>query len=335
MTTPHAVAEQAIQWLLALQENPGSASLLGEWQAWHDANPAHAQAWQRIATLHGRLQGIQHTAPASAGAARNALLTRPANPRRRAMAGSLALLLSGGLGWLAYDSQPGQRLLAQERTRKGEQRQRHLEDGTTLTLAPDTALNIHYDNQMRVIELLAGEIFVETGHATGDLRPFMVRTRHGLAQALGTRYSVRLLPSAATTSHPATQVSVFEGRVRLQASQAGTTDSQPYILESGEQSVMHPDRYDLRQPADAGRASWPDGILLARDMRLADLLHELGAYAPFELDCAPALADLRLSGSYPLAAPEDAIYSLARMLHLKVEDQRRGLIWTTRTFYLS
>ena len=47
-------------------------------------------------------------------------------------------------------------------------------------------------------------------------------------------------------------------------------------------------------------------MLLAQDMRLAELVGELGRYRPGVLRCHPGIADLRVSGAFRCATPTPA-----------------------------
>ncbi len=49
--------------------------------------------------------------------------------------------------------------------------------------------------------------------------------------------------------------------------------------------------------------AWADGLIVTRDMRLADFLAEVARYRNGYLGCAAEVADLRLSGVYRLTTP--------------------------------
>ncbi|MCO7642310.1 FecR domain-containing protein [Pseudomonas sp. S 311-6] len=353
---PRDIAQQAVLWLLTLQEDPGSRQTLREWLCWRDASPEHARAWRRIEALHGKFQQVQAVTPDSAAAARRALVGAPPDRRRRVFAGMMAALLVGGGAWTAQDSLPVRRWTAQVRTGKGERWQQRLDDGTELAVAGNSALNVRFDAAQRVIELLAGEVFISTAHATGESRPFLVRTPLGSAQALGTEYSVRLLQGQ---GRPAAQVAVFSGRVLVRP-EAGLTGSVTdtgwfngtqagaeagagpgdgesaavgLVLDAGEQVEFHAGGYGQPGPADVNRESWRRGMMVAHQQRLDVFLAELDPFLPFTVSVDPAVAGRRLSGSYPLDRPEDVIFSVARMLGLEVEAQRRR--WRSDAFHLS
>jgi transmembrane sensor len=81
---------------------------------------------------------------------------------------------------------------------------------------------------------------------------------------------------------------------------------------------------DIR-PLDAGSGAWADGMLVASRMRLADFLAELGRYRRGRLQCDAAVADLLISGSYPLADSERILAMLELALPVRV--QRFNRYW--------
>ena len=83
------------------------------------------------------------------------------------------------------------------------------------------------------------------------------------------------------------------------------------------------------QPANLADTAWIDGFIVAERMRLGDFIQELSRHVPGLLRCDPAVADLRLTGSYPLQDPEQIFSMLEQSLPVTV--QRRTRYWTTLT----
>jgi len=156
----------------------------------------------------------------------------------------------------------------------------------------------------RRIELLAGEIFIATGKDAAR-RPFFVDTPHGSLQALGTRFTVRLHDGYASAG-------VLEGVVAALADDG----SQRLVLHPGESA--HFDSAGLHRQALAPYGgAWLNGMLVARDMRLDEFLAELSRYSKHPLACTPAIAGLRVSGSYPLADVDAILDAVSASLQLR------------------
>ena len=68
-------------------------------------------------------------------------------------------------------------------------------------------------------------------------------------------------------------------------------------------------------------------MLVVERMRLADFLAELDRYRPGYLRCDPQVADLRVSGAFPLRAPDDVLALLAETLPVRLRSMSR--YWVT------
>ena len=292
--------EAAANWYVQLNAGTPSEALLQAWQAWLGQHPAKARAWARVEKVQaqmGRLP-VEVALPTLAGV----------RARRRAVLKTLSLLLAAGAGaWLARDSSTGQALLADLRTGKGERRRLTLADGSTLQLNTDSALDIAFDGQQRLLRLHHGELSVQTA-SDALARPFLVQTAEGRIRALGTRFCVR---SDDGISRVSVQQHAVEIRPRDQADRV-------LRLEAG-----HSARFDRWQiaPASAtapGADAWTQGMLTVIDWRLGDFVGELRRYRPGVVRCAEGVADLRLSGAFPIDDTDTLLENLAASLPVKV-----------------
>ncbi|MEG1768423.1 MAG: FecR domain-containing protein [Comamonas sp.] len=313
LPVPPAVAQQAVDWWLRLMGADASAAQRAACQAWCAADPLHAQAWERIQQVNEQLSGW--VAPQQAGLARATLAPARRAARRRTVQALALLVFGGGAAWQLQQSAPWQRLRADARTPRGERRRMVLEDGTQLVLNGGSALNIDYSPQQRRLHLLEGEMLITTA---ADARAFVVETAAGEAQALGTRFVVRAGDDGST------RVSVFEGAVRLRPRRS-PGDTQ--VLQAGQQAQFGARHIAALTPVHEESTAWTDGILIARGMPLADMLQALQPYSAAALVCAPEVAGLRMSGSYPL---DDMARVLATLDSLPELHVRRLTRWWGR-----
>ena len=290
---PPEVARSAIEWWLKHQDGQLSDELAREWQAWQAwraADPLHEQAWQRITAVNQRLAGL--VAPPQSPIARAALAPR-GSARRRVIRSLAVAAFGAGIAWQLEQRLPWQGWVADARTARGERRQMALPDGTQIVLNGASALDIEYGPRHRRLRLLQGEVLVTTAKDTEQpARPFAVQTTAGEALALGTRFSVRALADGDF------QVGVFEGAVRLTPRLAGHS---VLVLRAGEQATLRADGVSPATAVHEDSTAWTEGMLVARGMPLARMLEALQPYSDAALACEPEVADLRISGTYPLA----------------------------------
>jgi len=324
---PEDVVDAAIHWYVLLASGTASAQDRAAFARWRAESAAHAAAWSRFEAMGGRLQGgAARLAPAATHAALSKAVS--ASGRRRALK-TLAWAGLGGTAFYFAQAQVSWRgqlagALADLRTGTGERRRLVLEDGTLLQLNTATAVDVRFSGAERRIVLRAGEILVATA-ADAQGRPLVVESPAGTLAPLGTRFTVR---HAADEDCSPTRLAVIEGAVRIYAD--GRTDGETALVTAGRQARFTRKRIDASAPLDEAGQSWIDGTFSAEGMRLADLLAELGRYRPGRLRCAPEVADLRITGAWPLDGPQatDRILdALERRLPVRVSRYTR--YWVT------
>lgn len=121
-----------------------------------------------------------------------------------------------------------------------------------------------------------------------------------------------------------TQLTVFDGTVDIMPS---SYRGLPLSVETARQVNFTRKGWDTPLAADTNSGAWADGVLVAAHMRLEDFLAELGRYRRGQLNCDPQVANLLLSGSYPLDDSERILDLLEVSLPVKV--RRFTRYWVT------
>lgn len=311
-----AVVAAATDWLICLQCDPTPADL-SRWQTWRTANPDHELAWQRVAAMAQTLEEHAAKLPGAAASQVVEQVSRSQAGRRRLLAALLGVSATGGLVMATGEPAPWRLWTAAYRSGVGERRLLTLEDGTRLMLNTRSAVDTRFDARARRIVLVEGEIHIESGQdALG--RPMIVETRSGFISPIGTRFTVRQLGEEAQT-----HVAVLEGAVRIQTRSSGTE----LRLNRGERTAFDRDGVDAVRPSPANADAWTSGMLFADDWRLQDFLAELGRYRRGFLRCDPAVADLRITGAFPVQDTDKVLRLMERILPVRVH--RRTAYWVT------
>lgn len=315
------VADQAAEWLTVLMADDVSDEDRQRWQQWREAHPDHERVWRHIEAVTGRLKKLQ---PEAAYKALSAYAdSAPHSPARRK---AIKLLLWGGIatstGLLATRGQSWSQL-ADYHTSTGEQRTVMLDDGTHITLNTASAINVRFDDQQRVVRLVSGEVMVVTGHlirqGLADTRPFIIETHEGSIRALGTRFTVR-------QRNDQTSVAVLESAVEITLDDPSAP---PRRLQAGERVSFTRTVLDTPTAVDDQDSAWTRGQIIADNVRLGDFMADLSRYRPGLLRCDPAVADLHISGVFPLQDTDRILTSLHSVLPVQV--QWRTRYWVTVT----
>lgn len=312
----HQALEQAAHWFAVLDSGEATAADQQRWQTWLTAAAEHRAAWLYVERISGRFTPIKQSPERSTALTAYSQAQHRARQRRQILA-SLGVLAGGSLlSWAAWrhTALPGltQAWMADYRSGTGEIRELTLPDGTRLWLNALSAFDLDFQASHRSLRLLQGDILVDTAPDAAQ-RPFFVLTPQGRMQALGTRFTVRLQAAE-------THLAVFEGAVEVRTASSGASA----VISAGQQT--HFDASALASPevADPANEAWTQGLLIARDMPLSDVVAELRRHTHAHLGVAPEIADLRVFGGYPVHDPARTLAMLESILPIQV---RRPMPW--------
>lgn len=314
-----SVADAAAEWLTLLMSGEATDNERRRWQQWRTAHPDHERAWKHIEAVTSGLKTTGATATYQT-------LSPYAGPKAPGRRKALGLLVWGGLigvtGVLvASRTQVWRQRVADYDTGTGEQRTVALSDGTRILLNTASAIDVRFDAQRRLVRLVAGEIMIVTGHAqfegAPDDRPFIVQTQEGRVRALGTRFTVR-------QDEASTDVAVLESAVEITPAERAV---ELLVLHAGERIRFTRDGTGPRSALDEQDVAWTRGQIVADNVRLGDFLVNLARYRPGIVQCEAEVADLRVSGVFPLDDTDRILDTLTRVLPVQVRSHTR--YWIT------
>ena len=305
------ITKAAADWFTLSMDAAFSDKDAKRLQEWRDAHPEHERAWQHIHQMRASLQQLH-------GHAAYQTLSALHSPSRRTALKSLAWLgLAAGGGLLASKTQTWQRQVADYSTGTGELKTLALSDGTQIVLNTSSAIDVKLTDTIRQVTLQYGEIMVTTGHQPGEHRAFQLITGHGRIQPVGTQFNVRCLEHS-------TAVTVLEGAVKIHARNGSTV-----MLQKGMQTAFSREQIAKSQPAPVQVGAWRNGLLFANNMRLSELAQELARYRPGLIRCDEVVADLRISGVFPLNNTTLALEAIPNSLPVSIIYRTR--YWVTLT----
>jgi transmembrane sensor len=232
--------EELIIRALQGQATPEELAKIARWRV---ASPSNEHHYQLICELWGDLPESEiETTPPSPAAIRRleaAPLAIPLRSRPRprlgasfrgvALAASIALvlLLSANLLRQRTGADSPTLQIARLATGPSETLMTKLSDGTTVFLAPNTALEVSSSRGVREVRLDGRAFFGVAKH--GDDWPFVVRGGNGTVRVLGTRFEF-------STREDDTRVVVVEGRVNF------AVDEDRLELGAGQMGIAGDDR---------------------------------------------------------------------------------------------
>ncbi|MEW5505907.1 FecR domain-containing protein [Pseudomonas antarctica] len=305
-----ALIDSATRWYVLLHSGEATAADWQRYHHWRAADPRHDALCRQLETRLGVFQVAQ--AQGVSGKVLQQALDAPSSRRhvlQVALAGAGvamgAALLSKPMG-LAD-------LTAGVRTGTGERRTVTLADGSELLLNAQSAADIQFDPQRRLVRLREGELLARV--ASDRNRPFLIQTEQAQVRAYGNRFVLRERQGQG-------QVVALDGALEIDR-QSG----ERLQLAAGHE--VHFDRagFGPVQVSSAGATAWIDGFLQVRDRPLAEVIDALRPYHTGVLRLDPSVAGLRVSGLYRLDNPQQILDTLARTLPIHIT--RRTGLWVT------
>jgi transmembrane sensor len=210
-----------------------------------------------------------------------------------------AMALFGGTMWMTHP-QPAHEAVQSVATGHAERRRIAFSDGSVVTLAADSRIDVAYVARERRLRLVSGEALFKVAHDKS--RPFVVETRHGEVVAVGTMFDVSVGKREA-------EVTVVEGVIRVALSEPGrpgATEPIEKLARKGERLSFGiakgagGDTGFIRQAADIDADSavaWTRGRLVFQGEPLSEVIVEVNRYARDRLILTdPRAADVPVYG---------------------------------------
>lgn len=297
---PDDVAQEAIEWMVLLRSGDATEDDFRQYERWRYSDDRHDAACAKIEATLGKIQTLNHSIPKEN--LRQTLLA-PSSRRQflQKACGVAALGVFSGL--ILNQRYPLPYLLSDAYTDTGQRRRIQLNDGSTLDMNARTALNISLDETLRKVELRTGGIIAEV---VDDQRPFTIATHAGRILAQEARFHVRQESSGIHLAvlNAVVKVTNRNGDSRqVQAGQGLWFDHQSFI-------PLGVSPYE--------ETAWTQGRLEVKDATLGSVINSLKNYSPAVIRVAPAVADLRVSGNFPLDNIPYTLDALAQTMPIAI-----------------
>jgi len=309
--------QEAARWFAKLQTQHTDDTVHADWTAWLGRHVENQKAWEKVQAVQRQFASVpSHLALP--------VLQKPAVSRRQLVLGAAFAAGLLPLGTTLYRTIERARWSAEYRTDIGEIAPLALTDGGIAVLDTYSAADVQYSSEQRQVVLHSGRLYVQTRPDTQrHPRPFTVRTEHGLIQALGTEFIVRVTASQ-------TKVVVNQHAVRITPHD---NPSDSMILHAGHR-VTFDHRHFLRNETENHESgvtenfgAWRKGALIATNMPLARFVDRFQAYQRGYLFLDDSLSNLQVSGVFPLTNPPLALAALENTYPVTIRQLTRYLTW--------
>ena len=292
---PAHVIDEATDWLVLLHSGEVTELQLQQFEQWKAEKQQNALAIQQIERLTHGLSNLPSNFQPE-------LLVSSEKKFHSALKRNILFSFSGlfFLGFMA-SCFPWAKWQADYHTEVGEIKSVLLEDGSQLILSSDSYVKIKFSTQQRQVNLIEGEIYIQTAKDQKKHRPFIVETQDGQVEALGTQFTVRQ-----ENSHK-TKVSVYQHAVAIHADQLTET----HIIHQGHR-VVFDDNYISKSIAlQNDSPDWTQRLLVVEKWPLEKVLSELYRYKKGTYFLDESLKAIPVSGVFSLQNTQQSLETLA------------------------
>ncbi|WOE31505.1 MULTISPECIES: FecR domain-containing protein [unclassified Acinetobacter] len=295
------VLDEATDWLVILNSGEVSDEQYQQFEQWKQQKPENALAIEKVTTLISSLSEL----PACL---KSESFTSSKHKFNQTLKHNTILSLSSLfiISCIVYQL-PWTKWQADYHTDVGEIKNLKLNDGSQLTLASNSYINIHFSKNTRMIELVQGEIYIATAHDQ-QKRPFFVKTEYGQMQALGTEFTVR-------HENHKTKLNVYQHAVAIHTHDQKT----PQVIQQGYRTVFDNTFIAQAIPLKNDRPYWTQHLLVVENWPLKKVLNELYRYKKGHYFIDSRIENLPISGVFSLANIPQSLESLAYTHRLKLD----------------
>ncbi|MCH7336368.1 FecR domain-containing protein [Acinetobacter sp. NIPH 2699] len=290
---PH-VLDAAADWLVLLHSGEMTEIQQQQFEQWKIEKKQHALAIQQIEKFTQGLTGLANNFPAESLVQSNQKFNQMT--KRNMLFGLSGLCV---LGFAVY-LMPWTKWQSDYHTEVGEIKTIPLKDGSQLILASDSYIQVNFSQQLRQIKLIEGEIYIQTAKDPQH-RPFMVETKDGSVEALGTQFTVR------QEHNDQTKVKVYQHAIAIQPH----TSPQRQILQQGQRAFFNGNRISKPIPLENDQPYWTQQLLVVEQWPLQKVLDELYRYKKGTYLIDSELKNIHISGVFSLNNTQQSLETLA------------------------
>ena len=301
--------DAAIDWVIRLRD-PGFDGW-DAFEAWLAADPAHADAYRRLAVADADMDDLLRSLPSARPSV--VVPTHRSITRRAWLGGAIAASITGLIGFGVIERQPA---LYPVETAPGVRRTVTLEDGSRIALNGGTRVLLDRRNA-RFATLERGEALFDVTHR--DDAPFRVAVGDATLVDVGTRFNV-------LREGGATAVQVAEGAVIY------NPDGEAVRLDPGQalRAIDGEAHLQLTAVSPAAVAGWREGRLIYDGQPMADIAADLARWSGQSVRVDSRIATRRFRGVLSLGDGDD-IVRLAPLLDVDVRRDGGSWILAPRT----
>ncbi|MEX0778963.1 MAG: FecR domain-containing protein [Balneolales bacterium] len=245
----------------------------------------------------------------------------------RIAAAAAVIIITASLTYLYYSNENNSGLQSTEvastyyETDDDQQKVITLKDGSRVRMNGNSQLwvsgNFLADN--REVKL-TGEAYFDIEHQ--PYKPFIVESKRGMIQVLGTSFNVKALPEIENI-----QVAVIDGSVSL-SSNDPEEDKRSVVLNKGQFGIMDPHEINIDDYGVQNYLMWMKGRLVFENLKLSQACTQLSRLYGIQCHFADEdLKDLRITTNMSVDTQEKVYTVISKTLDVEFQKDGKLITW--------
>lgn len=313
--TQHNISEDSIEkkaaaWLTHFDGEDATADDYAKFQSWLEEDDRHREVYEALSNEWDEMDSLVSFGKQRRGRA----WIRPL----MALAASLVVVIIS----VYLSGENNQSYM----TEVGAHQTLILADGSTVHLNTNSAIDVEFTKNKRIVKLLRGEAHFQVAHNAD--RPFYVNAHNGSVRAVGTAFTVYLKDEGKV------EVTVTEGIVEVASAPISTEHDGPMqtlaVLHAGERAEYGTKISEVAMvsaEAIEQKMAWQEGMLLFEGEPLSKAIEEISRYTTTKIIITDKdIRDVRVGGYFRAGDVETLLLSLEVNFDIQADRQNEGLV---------
>lgn len=295
-TSPSEIENTAAMWVVKTTQRELNAQENSEFQHWVNASKEHANAYYHARQIWALTSYNQQSRKTE----------KPIKATKSFVKVSVAAsILVCGLVTLLWWGENQEQIDYQARI--GEVQHIILPDGSQVDLDSGAQLQLAFDGQYRQVNLLQGRAYFSVSPITGsELRPFQVKARNGVTQALGTEFAI-------DNEGDNVGVSVYQHSVKI-----SLLSGQELTVKAGSFTQYQQQILPTIPLAKQASEGWREGQIIFQQQTLSEITAEINRYYKKRIIILASDSKEKLSGVLQINTLESGLKHLVSSRGLMV-----------------
>ena len=255
-TSPSEIENTAAMWVIKTTQRELNAQENSEFQHWVSASTEHANAYYRARQIWALTSCHQQPK-------KRIKPIKVANSYLKTTIAASVLVC--GLATLLWWSENHEQIDYQAKI--GEVQHITLPDGSQVDLDSGAQLQLAFDGQYRQVNLLQGRAYFSVAPTTdSELRPFQVKAKNGVTQALGTEFVI-------DNEGDNVDVSVYQHSVKI-----SLLSGQEVVVKAGNFTQYQQQISPILPLAKQNSEEWREGQIVFQQQTLSEIAAKISRY---------------------------------------------------------